>query len=40
MLRFKTILGGGLSSRLFVNQVSEAKIKTLILNKMTALGMP
>ena len=40
MFRFKTILGGGLSSRLFTNQVSEAKIKALILNKMTALGMP
>ncbi len=40
MFRFKTILGGRLSSRLFANQVSEAKIKVLILNRMTALGMP
>lgn len=40
MFRFKTILGGGLSNRLFANQVNEAKIKALILNKMTVLGMP
>lgn len=40
MFRFKTILGAGLSSRNFENQVVEAKIKTLILNKMTRLGMP
>jgi len=30
--RFKKILGGTLSSRVFANQVTEAKIKTLILN--------
>jgi hypothetical protein len=40
MFRFKTILGAELSSRIFENQVAEAKIKTLILNKMTRLGMP
>jgi hypothetical protein len=40
MFRFKTILGAELSSRLFENQITEAKIKTLILNKMTRLGMP
>lgn len=40
MFRFKTILGGGLSSRLLANQVAETKIKTLILNKMSRVGMP
>jgi len=40
MFRFKTILGAGLSNRLFANQVIEAKIKTLILNKMSRAGMP
>jgi hypothetical protein len=40
MYRFKTILGQRLSSRKFNNQVCEVKVKTLILNKMTALGMP
>lgn len=40
MFRFKQILGAKLSSRKFENQVIEAKIKSLILNQMTALGMP
>jgi len=40
MFRFKTILGGGLSSRLPANQIAEAKIKVLILNKMSRIGMP
>jgi hypothetical protein len=40
IFRFKKILGGTLSSRVFVNQVTEVKIKTLILNRMTNLGMP
>jgi hypothetical protein len=40
MYRFKTILGPSLASREFSSQVCEAKVKTLILNKMTALGMP
>jgi hypothetical protein len=40
MYRFKTILGPRLSNRVFRNQVCEAKVKTLILNRMTTLGMP
>ncbi len=40
IFRFKKILGGTLSSRIFANQITEAKIKTLILNTMTSLGMP
>jgi hypothetical protein len=40
MFRFKTILGAGLSSRRMANQAAEAKIKALILNKMSAIGMP
>lgn len=40
MYRFKTIMGPRLAGREFNNQVCEAKVKTLILNKMTALGMP
>lgn len=40
MFRFKTILGGTLSNRLMINQITEAKIKTLILNKMSRMGMP
>ena len=40
MYRFKAIFGPLLSSRSFLNQVAEVKIKTKILNKMTALGMP
>ena len=40
MYRFKTIMGPRLASREFNNQVCEAKVKTMILNKMTALGMP
>jgi hypothetical protein len=40
MFRFKTILGSKLSSIKFENQLTEAKIKIQILNKMTHLGMP
>ncbi len=40
MFRFKTILGGKLSERLFDNQIRESQIKVKILNRMTALGMP
>ncbi len=40
MRRFKKILGERLSSRKFVNQFTEVRIKSLILNKMTILGMP
>ena len=40
MYRFKTIFGGGLSSRKFDNQVTEAQVKGSLLNWMTPLGMP
>lgn len=40
MSRFKKILGGSLSNTVFENQFAEAAIKTLILNKMSGLGMP
>ena len=40
MYRFKTIFGGGLSSRKFDNQVTEAQVKGSLLNWMTQLGMP
>lgn len=40
MYRWKQILGSRLLSRKFSNQEIEAKLKTMILNKMTALGMP
>ena len=38
--RWKKMLGGTLTSRKFVNQKVEAKIKARILNQITALGMP
>ena len=34
------ILGGHLASRKFENQVNDARIRALVLNKMTSLGMP
>ena len=40
MFRFKTLFGGKLYSRKFVNQQIEASIKCQILNNMTELGMP
>lgn len=40
MYRLKTICGDKLKSRNFENQKTEADIMTLILNKMTLLGMP
>lgn len=40
MFRLKTIFGEKLSSRKFENQVTEARIRTSILNQMTNLGMP
>jgi transposase len=40
MFRLKTILGGTLKSRTFVNQKVEARIMANVLNKMVALGMP
>jgi hypothetical protein len=38
--RLKRIFGGGLRSRLFENQRTEAMIALNLLNRMTALGMP
>lgn len=40
MFRFKTILGGNLSSRSFEAQKQEAIIKSNIINKINTLGMP
>ncbi len=40
MSRFKTIFGGSLDSRTFVNQGTEALIKCRALNIITSLGMP
>jgi hypothetical protein len=40
MMRFKTIFGPTLYSRIFEKQKTEAAIKIKCLNKMTALGMP
>ncbi len=40
MYRFKKILGNTLSSRKFENQLTEARTKVFILNRMTHLGMP
>ena len=40
MFRFKTIMGGGLHSRIWKNQVTEAMVKLQALNRMTELGMP
>lgn len=40
MFRFKTILGAELPSRRMENQVTEAKVKTLILNRMSCIGIP
>jgi Transposase DDE domain len=40
MFRHKTILGGKLHSLTLTNQITEARIRANILNRMTALGMP
>lgn len=40
MFRFKTILGDHLVSRKIEQQITEARIKCLALNRMTQLGMP
>lgn len=40
MGRWKKMLGGTLSSRKLTNQRIEARIKAMILNQLTALGMP
>lgn len=38
--RFKTIFGDKLSARKLANQLTEVRIKAVILNKMRLLGMP
>ena len=40
MMRQKRILGSGLSSRCAVNQVTECRLRCLVLNRLTHLGMP
>ena len=40
MYRFKTIFGSSLWARTMENQRVEARIKSRVLNRMTALGMP
>lgn len=40
MYRFKQTFGGGLQSRIEENQRVEVELKSLIINKMTSLGMP
>jgi len=40
MYRFKTIFGSSLWARTLENQQLEARIKSRVLNRMTALGMP
>jgi len=40
MMRFKTIFGSTLYSRIFEKQQTEAAIKIKCLNKMTGIGMP
>ena len=40
VFRFKTIFGDRLQAREWTRQVTEARIKCLVLNRMTRLGMP
>ena len=40
IFRYKTIIGDELYSRKMPTQKIEAKIACLVINKMTALGMP
>ena len=40
MFRYKTIIGDKLYSRKFASQKVETKIACVVLNKLTALGMP
>jgi hypothetical protein len=40
MYRYKTIFGGELKSRISEMQEKEVKIKCMVLNKMTELGLP
>jgi hypothetical protein len=40
MFRYKTIFGGELDACLIENQTTEIKLKCLLLNKFTGMGMP
>jgi len=40
MFRYKTIIGDKLYSRKLASQKAASRIACVILNKMTALGMP
>jgi hypothetical protein len=40
MFRYKTIFGGKLDARIIENQRTEVKLKCMILNKFTGVGMP
>lgn len=40
MFRYKTIFGGELNARKKTNQVTEARLKCMLLNKFTGIGMP
>ena len=40
MFRYKTIIGDELYSRKLVSQKVESRIACVVINKMTALGMP
>jgi hypothetical protein len=40
MFRFKRFFGGSLQSRIIENQISETKVKSLVMNKLTQVGMP
>ncbi len=40
MFRYKTIIGDELNSRKLVSEKIEARIGCIVINKITALGMP
>ena len=40
MYRFKAIFGGELDARKIENQITEVRLKSLLLNKFTGTGMP
>jgi hypothetical protein len=40
MFRYKTIFSGELKARKMENQAAEVKLKCILLNKFTGMGMP
>jgi hypothetical protein len=40
MFRYKTIFGGELKAGTVKNQTTEVKLKCLLLNKFTEIGLP